>query len=235
MIPFRRVSPHLPRILLAALLTASCPAADQPSRDLDSDARQAALLAAKAFAAGKLTEAEKLYARAASLDPSSPSVLVSMAAVKTRLGKTDESVAFARRALSADWTNSAAWLLLGMNALEKNNDDEALADLMQATLRDDQNPRAHNYLGIAAGRKGLRELSEQELRRAAALDPNYADAQFNLAVFYLNRTPPLVEMVRRHYQRALDLGSPRDPALEARMAKAIASPAPSAPSSALVP
>mgnify|MGYP000600197753 CR=1 FL=1 len=191
--------------------------------------------AGKAFTSGNLPLAEKLYGQALALSPTSARLLVNLAAVKTRGGKTAESADLARKALSSDWQNPQAWLLLGMNSLESGKDDEALADLMQATLRDDGNPRAHNYLGIAAGRKGWGEVSEKELRRAVELDPDYADANFNLAVFYLGRTPPLIEMVRRHYQRALDLGAPRDRVLEARLAKAVASPAPSPSSSAALP
>jgi tetratricopeptide (TPR) repeat protein len=190
--------------------------------------------AAGAFAEGRLGEAETLYSKALQ-QSSSTSLLISLAAVKTRLGKVDDSTLLLERALASDWKNSQAWLLLGMNSLEKSRDDEALADLMQAVLRDESNPRAHNYLGIAAGRKGLEELSERELRRAAELDPSYADAHFNLAVLYLSRTPPRIEMVRRHYQRALDLGAQRDPALEARLSKAIATPAFPPSSSAALP
>jgi Flp pilus assembly protein TadD len=191
--------------------------------------------AGKAFSSGNLPLAEQLYGQALSLSPSSPRLLVNLAAVKTRQGKTAESVELTRKALSCDWQNPQAWLLLGMNALESGKDDEAFADLMQATLRDNANPRSHNYLGIAAGRKGWNEVSEKELRRAVELDPDYADANFNLAVFYLGRTPPLIEMVRRHYQRALDLGAPHDAALEARLSKAVASPASSPSSSAALP
>lgn len=191
--------------------------------------------AGKAFSSGNLPLAEQLYGQALSLSPSSPRLLVNLAAVKTRQGKTAESVELTQKALSCDWQNPQAWLLLGMNALESGKDDEALAYLMQATLRDNANPRAHNYLGIAAGRKGWSEVSEKELRRAVELDPDYADANFNLAVFYLARTPPLIEMVRRHYQRALDLGAPHDAALEARLSKAVASPASSPSSSAALP
>jgi tetratricopeptide (TPR) repeat protein len=201
----------------------------------DPRVQSLAAQAGKAFSSGNLPLAEQLYGEALDLSPSSPRLLVNLAAVKTRRGKTAESTDLARKALSNDWQNSQAWLLLGMNSLEMGKDDEALADLMQATLRDEGNPRAHNYLGIAAGRKGWGEVSEKELRRAVELDPAYADANFNLAVFYLGRTPPLIEMVRRHYQRALDLGAPRDAALEARLAKAVASPAPSPSSSAALP
>lgn len=192
--------------------------------------RALVLRAEKSFSSGNLQEAEALYSKAAEEAAGAPSLLVSLAAVKTRLGKTAESTALLRRALKLDLSNGPAWLLLGMNALEQKNDTEALADLMQATYLDDRNPRAHNFLGIAAGRKGWSEVSEQELRRAVELNPDYADANFNLAVFYLGITPPLTEQARRHYQRALDLGIKRDPVLEARLAKTAGDPSPSSPS-----
>ena len=116
--------------------------------------------------------------------------------------------------------------------LDQKNDEDAFAALAQAESCDPKNPRTRNYLGIAAGRMGWLEASEEELRKAAELDPTYASAQFNLAVLYLNRTPPLVELARRHYQRALDLGYSKDPAIESQLAKAVVIPSPAAASSA---
>jgi tetratricopeptide (TPR) repeat protein len=178
------------------------------------EARKFAAQAEKAFASGNLKLAESLYTKSLEAAPENASLLVSLAAVETRLGNLEASQVLLRQALRIDLSNGPAWMLLGMNALELKQDDEAFADLVQATLRDEQNPRTHNYLGMAAGRKGWTEASEQELRRAVELDQRYADANFNLAVLYLRRTPPLIELARRHYQRAIDLGAPRDPAIE---------------------
>jgi tetratricopeptide (TPR) repeat protein len=213
------------------------PPADLGAADREKTPGDGTLLSRseKAFSGGNLKEAEALYAMASEATPSSAPVLVSLAAVKTRLGKTEESRALLRRALSLDLSNGPAWLLLGMNALELKNDDEALADLMQAVCHDQGNPRPHNYLGIAAGRKGWSDVAEQELRRAVQLNPDYADANFNLAVLYLARTPPLIELARRHYQQALDLGAVRDGALEARLAKSVANPSGAPSPSAAVP
>ena len=187
--------------------------------------------AEQSFAQGNLGKADALYSKALAVAPNVPSLLVSAAAVKTKLGNLEESRSILRKALSLDLDNAPAWQLLGMNALEQKKDQEAFAFLTQATLLNDNNPRAHNYLGMAAGRKGWSEASEQELRRAVELDPRYADANFNLAVLYLGRTPPLIELARRHYQRALDLGAQRDPAIEKLIAKAVAGqPANSSPS-----
>ena len=181
--------------------------------------------AERSFAGGNLKEAAALYEEAVKLSPQSPSLLISLAAVETRLGKTADSKTLLHKALSLDLNNGSAWMLLGMNALEKKEYDEAVADLAQATLHDEKNPRAHNYLGMAAGGKGWGDASEQELRRAVELDPGYADANFNLAVLYLRRTPPLYELAHRHYQRAVDLGTTRDPVIEKMIAKSVATPA----------
>jgi tetratricopeptide (TPR) repeat protein len=187
--------------------------------------------AEQSFAQGTLGKADALYSKALAVAPNVPSLLVSAAAVKTKMGNLEESRSVLRKALSIDLDNAPAWQLLGMNALEQKKDQEAFAFLTQATLLNDNNPRAHNYLGMAAGRKGWSEASEQDLRRAVELDPRYADANFNLAVLYLGRTPPLIELARRHYQRALDLGAQRDPAIEKLIAKAVAGqPSNSSPS-----
>jgi Tfp pilus assembly protein PilF len=232
------MSRHGVLLLLAAALTVLLPQLKAaPDNQIAPSPGEKNLIARaeRAFSAGNLKEAEALYAKASATTPDSVPLLVSLAAVKTRLGKTEESRTLLRRALSHDLGNGAAWLLLGMNALEQNNDTEAVADLMQAICHDGKNPRAHNYLGIAAGRRGWSEVSEQELRRAVELNPDYADANFNLAVFYIGRTPPLIEQARRHYQRALDLGATRDAALEARIAKSVANPSSAPAPSAAIP
>ena len=57
------------------------------------------------------------------------------------------------------------------------------------------------------------------MRKALELDPDYGAAHNNLAVIYLNEDPPLVELARWHYQKALDDGQPRNPDLEKLLAQ----------------
>ena len=55
------------------------------------------------------------------------------------------------------------------------------------------------------------------------IDPNYSDAHYNLAVFYLEGRPPSIELARRHYFRAIELGADPDPEIE----QSLKAPAPS--------
>lgn len=232
-------------LCLALLATTHIVAAPKPDASpqkspasapfIPQEARALALRAEKAFASGDLKQAESSYQQALSFSPNNPQLLVSLAAVETRMGKPDESVKTLDQALHLNYRNAPAWLLLGMNYLEQKRNEEAFAALVQATLYDSLNPRAHNYLGIAAGRKGWNEASEDELRRAIELDPTYADANFNLAVHYLRHTPPLLELARRHYQQAIDLGSSKDPAIEAQLAKGTSNPSASGGNTDLTP
>jgi len=57
------------------------------------------------------------------------------------------------------------------------------------------------------------------LRKAVQLDPNYGNAHNNLAVVYINQEPPMAELARWHYQKALEAGQPRNPDLEKMLAE----------------
>jgi Flp pilus assembly protein TadD len=70
---------------------------------------------------------------------------------------------------------------------------------------------------VTVGKKGWYSAAEDEMRKAIELQPDYAEAHFNLAVFYLQRNPPAVELARRHYQKARDLGAAPDPDVEKRL------------------
>jgi len=110
--------------------------------------------------------------------------------------------------------NGLGWLLLGVIEYDQDKLDAALAALSQAALWEPKNAMVHHYLGVTVGKKGWYSGAEDEMRKAIELQPNYAEAHFNLAVFYLQRNPPAVELARRHYQKARDLGAAPDPDVE---------------------
>jgi Flp pilus assembly protein TadD len=103
---------------------------------------------------------------------------------------------------------------LGYLKFQQGKYDDALDSLSRAAKLDPQNPEIQNYLGVTLSHKGLRVQAETALRKAIQIDPNYAAAQNNLAVIYISQQPPLVQLARWHYQKALDAGQPRNPDLE---------------------
>jgi Tfp pilus assembly protein PilF len=177
-------------------------------------AHRVAAEATKKYTQQQLAEAEKGFQEAIRLDPNNVEYLNRLASVKTRLGKSAEAELLLKESIQHQLENPTAWLLLGMNELEEHHPEKAFASLVQAVLYDPKNAHAQNYLGIAAERNHWNDISESSLRKAVELDPNYADAHFNLAVYYLELKPPLPELARRHYQRALDLGTPHDPKID---------------------
>jgi Flp pilus assembly protein TadD len=194
--------------------------AQEPLSPTES-AHRVAIEAAKKYSQQHLQEAEKGFQEALRLDPHNVEYLNRLASTKTRLGKTAEAEPLLKESLQHQLDNPTAWLLLGMNQLDEHHDEKAFASLVQAILYDPKNARAQNYLGIAAERNHWNDISESSLRKAVELDANYADAHFNLAVYYLHRTPPLIEVARRHYQQAIDLGTPHDSKIDAIMKKPI--------------
>ena len=172
-----------------------------------------------AFQSGNFNGAREAYQRVLKLEPDNLTALVNLGASEYRLGNLSEAEALLRRSLQIKQDNPTAWLNLGIVYLGQNKPMHALSAVALTVAEMPGDPVAHNYLGLAAGRLGWREVAEAELRRAVELKPDYADAHFNLAVFYLERTPPAVELTRRHYHRALELGAAPDKLIEKALKK----------------
>ena len=60
----------------------------------------------------------------------------------------------------------------------------------------------------------MRGPAETAYRKAIQIDPGFGAAHNNLAVIYLTQKPPLVELARWHYQKALAAGIPKNADLD---------------------
>ena len=179
----------------------------------EDEAQRAHAEALKAFQKGDLEGAIAGYQRVLAIAPENPPALINFALARQRQKKYGEADQLLKRVLRNDPENASAWLLLGIAAYEQEKLDAAHAHLAQAVLYAPKNAQAHQYLGVTLGRKGWYSAGEEELRRALEINPKFADAHYNLAVLYMERVPPAVELSRRHYQKALELGAAPDPAL----------------------
>lgn len=147
-------------------------------------------------------------------DPENLPALLSLGELEYRARRFEEAQEPLRKATLLQPGSARAWLLFGIVCSDAGKFDAALAALTQAVWLEPKNARAHGCLGVTLGRKGWRDGAEAELQRALELDDTLADAHFNLAVVYLQETPPPVELARRHYYRALDLGAAPDKLVE---------------------
>ena len=200
-----------PAFRTSPVLFASPVAAEQRS-----EAQKAHNEALKLLAAGDVQGSRTAFQKVLNLSPNNPAALINLGIVEQRLNNFTEAERVLRRAVQASPTSGAGWLLLGIVSLEQGKLDAAFAHFAQAAYLDPKNPQTHVYLAVTLARKGWNSAAEDEFRRALELDGRLADAHYNLAVLYLQRIPPAVELARRHYQRALDLGAAPDPALAAK-------------------
>ena len=174
------------------------------------------------FAQRQFDRAETNYLHVLEQDSNNVIVLGNLAAIEVEEGKLDEAENHLKAALALKPDDSFNLSRLGYLKFQQEKYDDALDALGRAAKLDPQNPEIQNYLGVALSHKGLRVQAETASRKAVQIDPNYAAAQNNLAVIYLSQKPPLLQLARWHYQKALDAGQPRNPDLE----KALAGEAP---------
>jgi len=163
------------------------------------------------------TAAAKLQS-ALTVDPGDAAVLSTLGVVYYRQNRLDEAEGALRKAIAAAPNDSQARAVLGVVYYRKGKVEDAYGELTRAVALNPRNAEAHNYLGIVMAEKGWTTAAEQEATRAIELNPQYADAHFNLAVMYSRERTPRMELARYHYQKARDLGAPRDPQLEAALA-----------------
>jgi len=188
------------------------PELNEPGKKKVSDeAQQLAQKAMAAMTKGDHATARKEFLKVLELVPDNAPTMINLGLLEYREKNYREAE---RRLLSAVRIapdSGLGWLIMGIVQYEQGRYEHALASLAQAAVLEPKNATVHHYFGVTLGQKGWYSGAEDEMRKALELDPSYAEAHFNLAVFYLQRNPPAVELARRHYQRALDLGAAPDP------------------------
>lgn len=159
-------------------------------------------------------QAEDTFQKALQLSPSDYFALSNYGVVEFQLGKMKEAEAALKKAVDQSNTNSFALTTLGIVHYRQQRPQDAETVLRKAVAIDDRDFTAHNYLGIVLAASGKGKAGESELMKAVEINPNYADAHFNLAVIYATGKPPAKMLAKKHYQKALELGSPPDPSLD---------------------
>ena len=170
--------------------------------------------AQRLFAAHHLDEAEEKYQEVLKLDPKNVYTLANLATIQIEREDFSAAEKNLKQALALDPKDAFSLGVRGNMFFRQGKIDEALDSLSRAAQLDPNSAEIQNVLGITLSHKGQRGAAETALRKALQLDPNYGNAHNNLAVIYITQEPPLTELARWHYQKALTLGIGRNPDLE---------------------
>ena len=213
-----QVIPYTPEEL--ALFKQSAPqlanrnAEKKSIKELPGGAAQLVAEAQNYFSARQYDKAEDDYQKILQRDENNGLVLANLATIEMEQGRLDDAEKHIKAAVAQSPDDAYNLSILGYLKFRQEKYGDALDALSRAAKLDPQNPEIENYLGVTLSHQGLRKQAETALRKAIQLDPHYGPAHNNLAVIYISQVPPLVELARWHYQKALDAGQPRNPDLE---------------------
>lgn len=177
----------------------------------------AAMLVAEAqsfYTNGEYGKAEVDYQQILQREPGNALALANLASIEVEENKTSDADAHITAAVAKDPNDAFNLTVLGRVKFTEGKYDDSLNALSRAAKLDPQNPDIENFLGVALAQKGLRSQAETAFRQAIQIDANYGDAHKNLAIIYLSANPPLVELARWHYEKALAAGVPPNLDLE---------------------
>jgi tetratricopeptide (TPR) repeat protein len=181
---------------------------------LPDDMRETAQDAADLFKNQQYDQSAAKYQSIIDKYPESLYAWSNLGVVRFQQGKFDEALRALQQAVKLSPTDAFSYSNLGIVYYQLNQYENAIDALNSAKALDPSDPKTHNYLGCACSQKGWQEVAEKEFRKAIELDPNFGDAHFNLALVYATSKPPSLELARREYNRALELGIAKDDRLE---------------------
>jgi Flp pilus assembly protein TadD len=181
---------------------------------LPDDERDTAQEAADLFKNQRYDDSAAKYQSIIDKYPESLYAWSNLGVVRFQQGKFNEALKALQQAVKLSPTDAFSYSNLGIVYYQLNQYENAIAALNSAKALDPNDAKTHNYLGCAESQKGWQEEAEKEFRKAIDIDPNFGDAHFNLALVYATSKPPALELARREYARAQELGIAKDPRLE---------------------
>ena len=207
---------------LAAIKSPQTTLASSGTTSLSSEVPPpAAALIAQArrdFSSRQFESAEAKDKEAIQQGANSAPALADLASIQMERDKLDDAEKTVNQALTTGPENAYTLAVLGQIKFRQKRYDEALDALSRAAALEPQNAQVQSWLGVAFSEKGMRIQAETALRKALQIQPDFSEAHNNLAVIYASQQPPLLELARWHYQKALAGGHPKNDALEKLLA-----------------
>lgn len=159
---------------------------------------------------GRTQEARPLFEQARDLDPTLVGPILGLAACAYAADELDEADALLTETIALDPFNTQAKGLTALAHWKRGRFRRAQSILSEALRDDPTNPQLHNYMGVILhSRKQFADAAES-FRQAIRLKPDFAEAHYNLAVMLVVQRPAEYDQARKHYEQAVQLGSPQD-------------------------
>lgn len=166
---------------------------------------------------GNYAGALGIYEQILSGRPSYAEALKARGRCLLQQGKIDEAVAVLRAATFANRDDAQSRVLLGTAYCLAWKYNPAVEVLTPLVVNDPSDARAQNAIGAAWMGLGDARAAKIALEKAVSLDPELADAHFNLAQVLCATGPANEDMARQHYHKAMALGAPADEELAKKL------------------
>lgn len=135
--------------------------------------------------------------------PDDPDVYYELADVLFSAGYLEDCERVCRKCLQLDNSYVSAYVILGMIAMRRNDDDKARQLLTKAVKMEPDNPFALNELSYLTHLDGDDDTAIELVNRAIAESPDYADALCNKGVIHYFRSE--FEQAAVMFERTLQL------------------------------
>ena len=207
--PFRLLS-----LLFVLMVPAQAQEESPKSTSVPESVKETARRAAELFSRGEWKESRELYEEVVKAAPGNALMRSNLGSAHFQEGDYEKAAVQLRKALEINPGLTPARITLGLALSYDGKAYLAISEMARAVHEKPEDPRAHSYLAILFREMKWVDAAESQLLKAIELNPRFAEAHYNLAVIYLDRNPVPLELVRRHYYRAIEMGSKRDKEIE---------------------
>lgn len=165
---------------------------------------------------GRLEEARRAYENLRAQEPNNADVLLGLALIAQRQGRTDEAAQLYLKTLNADPKN--AFAQASLSGLIARADPAAAEGKLKALIAQQPAAFLHFGLGNVYAAQGRWNEAQTAYFEAQRLDPEAPDYAFNLAVSLERIKQPRAAL--DYYQRALKLSQGKTATFDATLVKA---------------
>ena len=155
------------------------------------------------------------YKKALGMQPDNALVMSRLGILYADRGQDAEAEKFLSRAFEKNPNDTSILLPLGLAQLRQEKVRLAVATLTRAAALEPDNSHNQLFLGVACRSLGWSDAAQHALQRSYELDKQNMEAAYNLALYYATLDEPDAQKAAKWYKRARELGSPKDPGLEA--------------------